>query len=133
MTPRLPAALIALAVGLGPTSAHAAPAAKENPGSTSGASEAEILRRVGYRAPQGAHPVGKLYPDKTGDQVAFFEQRGDTVQLVVAIKGGAAARWPVSPDTARLQVIWVGPSELVLGTDTLAPKVRVKWYVARAP
>jgi hypothetical protein len=90
------------------------------------------VRRVGYRAPEGSRRIGPAYPSQTGEQVAFFEQRGETVQLVVAVKGGATARWPVTPDTANLSVYWVGPTEIVLGTDLLAPKMRVRWYVARA-
>src|SRR5688572_4434974 len=73
------------------------------------------VRRVGYRAPEGARRIGRAYPSQAGDQVAFFEERGEIVQLVVAVKGGATARWPVSADTARLSVYWVGPSEIILG------------------
>src|SRR5687767_14446185 len=68
------------------------------------------VRRVGYRPPEGARQLGKAFPSQAGDQVAFFEERGDAVQLVVAVKGGSAARWPVSPETARLSIFWVGPS-----------------------
>jgi hypothetical protein len=89
-------------------------------------------RRIGYRTPAGARRLGDLYPNQAGDQVAFFEERNAEVELVVAIAGGAAARWAVSRDTARLSVFWIGPSEIILGTDVLAPKMRVKWYVARA-
>jgi hypothetical protein len=90
------------------------------------------VRRVGYRPPDGARRLGKPSPSQAGDQVAFFEERGEAVQLVVAVKGGSAARWPVSAETARLSIYWIGPSEIILGTDQLAPRMRVKWYVARA-
>jgi hypothetical protein len=83
-------------------------------------------------APDGSRRVGRVYPSPDGEQVAFFEQQSDDVQLVVAVKGGVSARWPVTQETAKLQVYWVGPTEVVLGTDVLAPKARVRWYVARA-
>ena len=125
----LQAALLGLAVGAAP-SAGAAP--KGNPPSSPEASDAETLRRVGYHAPDGSRRVGRVYPSPDGEQVAFFEQQSDDVQLVVAVKGGVSARWPVTQETAKLQVYWVGPTEVVLGTDVLAPKARVRWYVARA-
>jgi hypothetical protein len=128
----LKAAVVAIAI----VSAVAWPSVGEASPREKNASSPEELedpaRRVGYVAPEGARRLGRAYPSQSGDQVAFFEERGDAVQLVVAVKGGATARWPVSPDTARLSVYWVGPSEIILGTDVLAPKMRVKWYVARA-
>lgn len=125
----LRAGLAALALTLAPT-VDAAPKGKAP--STSTASEEVTLERVGYRAPDGARRVSKTYPSPDGEQVAFFEQRDGAIQLVVAIKGGVAARWPVASEHAKLQVYWVGSTEVVLGTDLLQPKARVRWYVARA-
>lgn len=88
--------------------------------------------RVGYHTPDGAKRVGKATPSQTGDEVAFFESRGESVELVVAVKGGAVARWPVAQEHARLAIYWIGPSELVLGQAPLQPKVRVRWTVSRA-
>jgi hypothetical protein len=97
------------------------------------AGEAEDpAERVGYHAPDGAKRVGKATPSQTGDEVAFFESRGESVELVVAVRGGAVARWPVTREHSHLEIFWTGPSELILGTAPLAPRVRVKWTVSRA-
>jgi hypothetical protein len=129
MVLRLQAALLGLVLGAAPA-VDAAP--KGNPPSTPEASDTESLRRVGYRAPEGAHRVSRVYPSPEGDQVAFFEEQADDIHLVVAVKGGVSARWSVTRATAKLQVYWVGPTEVILGDDVLAPKARVRWYVARA-
>jgi hypothetical protein len=129
MRPWLQAGLCSLVLAIAPT-VGAAP--KGNAPSTSAPGEAQILRRVGYQPPEGARLVSKTYPSPDGEQVAFFEERGGALQLVVAIRGGVSARWPVSSEHAKLQVYWVGASEVILGTDLLSPKARVRWYVARA-
>src|SRR5688572_10375908 len=117
MVLRLQAALLGIVIAAAPT-VEAAP--KGNAPSTAEASETETLRRVGYRTPEGARRVSRVYPSPDGEQAAFFEQRADDVQLVVAVKGGVSARWVVSQETARLQVYWIGPTEVVLGDDVLS-------------
>jgi hypothetical protein len=75
--------------------------------------------------------VGKVFPSKSGAQVAFFERQSEDVNLVVLVEGGGAARWPLAPDATRLEVYWNGPSEVILGTSPLSPRMRIRWTVAR--
>ncbi len=127
--------LLAIGLGLGMGSLvpvpHAEAAPRENRSSTSEESDTTALRRVGYRAPEGAMRISRVFPSKSGDEVAFFERQDRRVSLVVAIKGGVEARWPMSADVEDLAVFWLNKSEIVLGPDLLTPKMRVKWYVAQ--
>jgi hypothetical protein len=124
------AAVLGWLCGIGGTELAATATPRENADSVVGESDDALLRRVGYRAPAGARRVGRVFPSKSGDEVAFFEEREQSVSLVVAIKGGASARWAMSPDATHLEVYWLSSSELVLGKDLLAPRMRVKFYVA---
>jgi hypothetical protein len=128
----LHALVLTLAVGGAGSMSHAGATARENPSSTGAEADETALRRLNYRAPEGARRIGKLFPSKSGEGVAFFERQGEDVSLVVVLSAGATARWTVPPDSAKLDVFWTGPSELMLGTNLLSPKIRVKWQVAQA-
>jgi hypothetical protein len=128
--------LCAAVLGLGMTAASLAPdagaAPRENRSSAAAEADEAVLSRLGYRPAPGARRLGRLYPSKAGEGIAFFEQQGREVSLVVVLRAGASARWVVPADSASLDVFWVGPSEIMLGSDLLAPKMRVKWSVAQA-
>lgn len=130
---------IALALALGPLAALTVgpgnALAKEKNTSSSSSSSAEStdpLERVGYRPAPGAQLIGEAVQSPSGDDVAFFEQNGELRELVVCPRGGAPGRWTVKAETTKLHIFWVGPTQLVLGPDVLAPKMVVRWRMARS-
>jgi hypothetical protein len=120
---------LALAVGIGipATAGRAAADTKEPPGPAPGS-----LERLGYRPAPGAQVIGAPTRRPGGDEVAFFERNGATYALVVVLPHVAPARWTVTESTTRLHIYWMGPTELSLGTDALAPKMVVRWQVSRS-
>jgi hypothetical protein len=99
--------------------------------SSSSAEKSDPLERAGYRPPPGAQLIGEAVESPSGQDVAFFEQNGEVRELVVYPRGGAPGRWSVKPETTKLHIFWTGPTEIVLGPDALAPRMVVRWEVAR--
>jgi hypothetical protein len=91
-----------------------------------------VLGRVHYDGQPGGHVVGQPSLAPSQDAIALIEQRGERYELVVAFRGAEPARWPVSKDSARYGIFWVGAHSLVLGPSALRPRIRVTWAIEQA-
>jgi hypothetical protein len=129
----MPSTLRTLALALGLVAVGNIPpviaAAKEK--SVSSSDGGSPLERVGYRPAPGAQLIGEAVQSPSGDDVAFFEQNGELRELVVCPRGATPGRWTVKAETTKLRIFWSGPTQLVLGSDILAPRMVVRWSLAR--